>query len=103
MVAAAAEASLARGIGGDETDNSGAEAGAAYVFRRDGASWSRQAYLKASNSSALMIFGFAVAISGDASVVAAGALLEPGSSSGVNGDEGAGSQTLDQAGAVYLY
>src|SRR5215510_5346591 len=38
------EASAATGINGDQADNSAYQAGAAYVFVRDGTNWSQQAY-----------------------------------------------------------
>jgi hypothetical protein len=102
VVSATSEDSVARGIGGDETDNGGDAVGGAYVFRRAGASWSQQAYLKASNAGdARPFFGRAVAISANASVVAVGAPSEDGNSSGINGDETTGSQTF--SGAIYLY
>jgi trimeric autotransporter adhesin len=101
VVGATGEMSGARGIGGDETDNNGGFfEGAAYVFKRAGASWSQRAYLKASNARSAR-FATSVAISGDADVVAAGATFEEGNSPGINGDETSG--PLSIAGAVYLY
>jgi hypothetical protein len=41
------------------------------VFKRSGATWSQQAYLKASNTDMQDYFGWSVAISGNAIVVAA--------------------------------
>ena len=46
-------------------------AGAAYVFVRNGTTWSQQAYLKASNTDANDQFGYSVAVSGDTVVVGA--------------------------------
>ena len=46
------EASNATGINGGQNDNSAAAAGAAYVFVRNGTTWTQQAYLKASNTDA---------------------------------------------------
>ena len=63
IIGAWSEASNATGVNGDETDNSAEEAGAAYVFVRNGTTWSQQAYLKASNTSAKDRFGYSVAIS----------------------------------------
>ena len=57
-------------------------AGAAYVFVRNGAAWSQQAFLKASNPSSSDIFGAAVAISGETIVV--GAPNESSSGTGIN-------------------
>ena len=38
------------------------DAGAAYVFVRDGTTWTQQAYLKASNTDAFDLFGRSVAV-----------------------------------------
>jgi hypothetical protein len=46
------EASNASGIGGLQTDDSTARAGAVYVFTRSASTWSQQAYVKASNAGA---------------------------------------------------
>ena len=102
LVGAARERSIAQGIGGDETDNSGNAVGAAYAFTRSGASWSQQAYIKASNAgvSASQEFG-QVALSGDATVLAVGAREEDNILSGINVDEN--DVSLSSAGAVYLY
>jgi hypothetical protein len=51
-VGALAEDSSATGVNGNQTDNSTAWSGAAYVFVRDGTTWTQQAYLKASNTGA---------------------------------------------------
>ena len=52
-VSAIREDGNATGIDGDQSDNSAMNAGAAYVFTRDGAGvWSQQAYIKASNTDA---------------------------------------------------
>lgn len=47
-VAAYAEDSLATGVGGTQTDNTAMNSGAVYIFVRSGATWTQQAYLKAS-------------------------------------------------------
>jgi len=52
VVGAPQEDSSAIGVDGDGSDNSAPNAGAAYVFVRDGTNWSQQAYLKASNTEA---------------------------------------------------
>src|SRR5207253_7396770 len=58
--------------------------GAAYVFSRTGATWSQEAYLKASNTDPGDVFGISVGISGD--TVAVGAYFEASAASGINGD-----------------
>jgi uncharacterized repeat protein (TIGR01451 family) len=99
VIGAPYESSSATGINGNQSDNSALGSGAAYVFVRNGAIWSQQAYLKASNPNANDAFGRAVAISGDTAVV--GADAESSGASGVNGD-----QTNNDApgsGAAYVF
>src|SRR5262245_45512124 len=48
-VSAPFEDSNATGINGNQADNSFENSGAVYVFSRSGATWSQQAYIKASN------------------------------------------------------
>ena len=85
VVGADGEESNATGINGDQDDNSAPTAGAAYVFVRNGTTWSQQAYLKASNTDAFDVFGRSVAVSGDTVVV--GALNEESNATGINGDQ----------------
>ncbi len=49
-VGAQHESSNARGINGNQNDDSAYNAGAVYVFTRNGANWTQQAYVKASNA-----------------------------------------------------
>ena len=86
VVGAVGEDSAATGVNGDEADNSAATAGAAYVFVRNAATWSQQAYLKASNAGESDEFGVSVAISGDTIVIGAG--REDSDATGVNGAQG---------------
>jgi len=106
VVGALKEGSKATGVNGNQSDNSALEAGAAYVFVRDGTNWSQQAYLKASNTDALDPslgigdgFGASVAIFGDTIVV--GAADEASNATGVNGDQSDNSAPL--AGAAYVF
>jgi hypothetical protein len=85
VVGAGAEDSNAVGIDGNQTDNSAANAGAAYVFARTGTNWSQRVYLKASNTGAGDSFGTGVAVSDGTVVVTAWS--EDSSSTGVNGDQ----------------
>ena len=71
VVGAPFEDSGATGVNGNDDDDSTPDSGAAYVFIRDGTSWSQQAYLKASNGRPGDEFGQSVAISGDTIVVGA--------------------------------
>jgi len=94
VVGAWAEASQATGIDGDGTNNFAPQSGAAYVFVRDGVSWTQQAYLKASNAAGTDFFGERVSISGDTVVVSA---------SGEDGADGGGVQTFRDSGAAYVF
>ena len=99
VVGAPYEASSSHGVDGLQIDNSATQSGAAYVFVRDGTTWSQQTYLKASNPDAYDRFGRAVAISGGTVVV--GAFLESSSSNGVNGVQT--DNSLTAAGAAYVF
>ena len=99
VVAARSERSNATGVNGDQSDNFATASGAAYVFVRNGTSWSQQAYLKASNTGAGDTFGVSVAVSGDTVVV--GAEKEDSNATGVNGNQSDNSAVL--AGAAYVF
>jgi hypothetical protein len=103
-VGAPNEASVAKGIGGDQADNSGVGAGAAYLFTRTGTTWTQQAYIKSSNTDERDTFGFSVAISGD--TLAVGAPDEGSNATGINGDQTDNSAfisgTGQGAGAAYI-
>ncbi len=79
-------------------DNLAGNAGAAYVFVRDEAEWSQQAYLKAHNTGAVDLFGRSVGVSGDTVVV--GAPQEAGSATGVDGED---NDDAPLAGAAYVF
>lgn len=101
-VGAYQEASGATGIGGDQADDSAADAGAAYVFARDGqGAWSQSAYVKASNTDAGDNFGSSVALSGDGDTLAVGAYREASSATGIGGDQT--DNSAYSAGAVYVF
>lgn len=99
VVGAHEEDSNAAGVNGNQSDNSSHQAGAAYVFVRDGTQWSQQAYLKSSNSGPGDSFGWSVALLGDALVV--GAPDEASHATGVNGNQG--DNSVPEAGAAYLF
>ncbi len=94
------EGSSASGVDGDQSDDSMYEAGAVYVFARNGTAWSQQAYIKASNAGSGDRFAL-VRLSGDGSTLAVGARLEDSEASGVDGNQDNDS-ALD-AGAVYVF
>src|SRR5262249_10579483 len=56
-IGAPGERSGATGVDGNQADNSQSASGAVYLFVRSGATWSQQAYVKASNTGAGDNFG----------------------------------------------
>lgn len=99
VIGALQEGSSATGVNGNEADNSAADAGAAYIFVRNGGTWAQQAYLKASNTGAGDKFGNSVAISGDTVVV--GANGEGSSATGVDGNQA--DNSAPNSGAAYVF
>ena len=85
---------------GSVPNNLSTNSGAVYVYRRVGAGWSFQAFIKASNTGDGDNFGVSVALSADGNTLAVGANSEDSSGRGVGtvSDEGAGN-----SGAVYVY
>jgi len=101
-VGAVLEDSNATGINGDQTDNSALEAGAVYVFTRSGSGvWLQQAYVKASNTEEVDLFGEFLALSSDGNILAVGAPGESSADFGIGGDQADNSAPF--AGAVYIY
>ena len=74
-------------VGALGDDDAGSTSGSAYIFMRNGSSWTEQAKLTASDAAADDLFGFSVSISGDYAVV--GAYL----------DDDAG----DKSGSAYIF
>jgi len=99
VVGADEEGSAATGVDGDQDDDSASGAGAAYVFVRDGTSWSQQAYLKASNAEAEDFFGYKVAVSGD--IVLVGSSIEDSAATGIDGNQA--DNSAEFAGAAYCF
>ncbi|MBL9117330.1 MAG: FG-GAP repeat protein [Verrucomicrobiaceae bacterium] len=99
VVGALGEDSDSDVINGNQADNSAPEAGAAYVFVRNGVQWEMQAYLKASNSDSSDNFGRVVAISGDTIVIAT--RNEDSNATGVNGNQA--DNSASDAGVAYVY
>ncbi len=100
-VSAQREASLATGINGDQTDNTGAVVGAVYIFVRTNDGWSQQAYIKASNAGTGDLFGEKVALSADGNTLAVSAANEDSAATGINGDQA--SNAASDSGAVYVF
>jgi hypothetical protein len=101
VVGAAMEDSRARGVNGEQQDNSATESGAAYVFRRSGTTWSQLAYIKAENADEFDEFGTAVAVSGDGRRLIIGARMESGGVPGINGNQS--DNSAPESGAVYIW
>jgi hypothetical protein len=100
-VGAKSEASGATGIDANQTDDNQINAGAVYVFTRDGTTWSQQAYIKASNTDSQDNFGYSVALYAD--TLAVGAYGEDSNASGIGvGDEG-NNVVTENSGAVYVF
>jgi hypothetical protein len=109
-VSAYYEASATKGIDGDQKDRSIPQAGAVYMFTRTGATWSQQAYIKASNTGEAGVgdqlgdgdqFGFSLALSADGNTLAVGAIGEDSAAKGIDGDQS--SNAAVGSGAVYVY
>lgn len=100
-VGATGEDSSAIGIGGNQIDDSAADAGAVYVFRNNLGALTQQSYLKASNTDAGDSFGSGAALSGDGNALAVGAIGEASASGGVNGNQSEDSSP--GAGAAYVF
>jgi hypothetical protein len=100
-VGAQHERSNARGINGNQNDDSAYDAGAVYVFTRNGGTWVQQAYVKASNTGSGDHFGNVVALSADGNTMAVGAVWESSAATGVNGNQN--DNSIPQAGAAYVF
>ncbi len=87
VVGAVYEDSASAGIGGDPSDDSVSNSGAAYVYSRSGSVWSPQTYVKASNSDKNDGFGYNLAISSDGLTMVVGARWEASTASGVGSNE----------------
>ncbi len=95
------EDSNATGINGNQADNSASNSGAVYVFERSGATWTQEAYIKASNTEANDLFGHSMRLSGDGTTLAIGARDEDSNATGINGNQA--DNSAGNSGAVYVY
>jgi hypothetical protein len=100
-VGAYQEFSNAIGIDGDDSDNSEGLSGAVYVYSRTDATWTQQAYVKASNTDSEDSFGRSVSLSSDGNILAVGASYEDSNAIGIDGDQSDNSSGT--TGAVYVY
>ena len=95
------EDSAATGINGDQSDGSAESSGAVYIFVRNNDLWQQQAYLKASNTESIDLFGGAVSLNADGSTLAVGATQEDSAATGINGNQN--DNTASNSGAVYVF
>lgn len=114
-VSAPFESSAAKGVSGDQEDDSVPQAGAAYVFTRTGGTWSQQAYIKASNTGRPADprsaedwgdgdqFGYSLDLSADGNTLAVAAITEDSRAAGVNTLDFQNDDSAAQSGAVYVY
>jgi len=100
-VAAQLEDSAAQGINGKQDDDSAQEAGAVYIFSRNGTTWAQKAYVKSSNNEAFDEFGSSTALSRDGRTLAVGARGEDSAAKGIDGNQA--DNTAKEAGAVYVF
>lgn len=100
-VGARGESSAATGIGGKQNDDSAPAAGAVYAYTRSGSTWTQQAYVKASNTTANAQFGTSLAINGDGTTLAVGAVGESSAATGIGGNQK--DNSAPAAGAAYVY
>jgi hypothetical protein len=92
------------GMGGDTSNNSATNSGAAFVFSRTGSSWSETDYVKSNNTEAGDCFGRnsgSVSISDDGKTLAVGNYCDDSNANGIGGDET--DNTALNSGAVYIY
>ena len=99
VIGAPLEDSGSTGVNDDEQNNYENDAGAVYVYVRNNNIWTKQAYIKASNTNASDLFGNGVAVYQDTLLV--GAPGEDSGSTGINSDQSNNSDI--DAGAVYIY
>ena len=72
-VSSVVEDSNAKGLNGEQNNDSLDNSGAVYFFTRSGSTWQQQAYIKASNSGTGYQFGSSVSLSDDGNSLAVGA------------------------------
>jgi len=109
VVGAESESSDTTGVilgeptGSQDNDNA-RDAGAVYVFGRDGGSWSQTAYIKPSALRGGIFFGSDVALSEDGSTIAVGAQEDSNDATGVDpANSGSDETGATESGAVYVF
>jgi hypothetical protein len=100
-ISAALEDSIGQGINPPQNDDLAHEAGAVYLFTREGAAWTQRAFVKASNNEAFDEFGSALSLSQDGRTLVVGARGEDSNARGVNGNQR--DNSASEAGAAYVF
>ncbi|KJZ08194.1 hypothetical protein TW85_23885 [Marinomonas sp. S3726] len=100
-VSAHREDSNSVGINGDHSNNDAVDSGAVYIFTRNNTSWIQEAYIKASNTGSVDLFGISLALSSNGNTLAVGALNEDSNSIGINGGQADSNES--DTGAVYTF
>ncbi len=107
VVGASGDRSNGMGINADEVPTSTPlfNSGAAHVFVRSStdSTWSRQAYIRASNPGSTDLFGAAVSMSGDGNTMVVGAHQEDSNATGIGGGQGDVSNPNSNFGAAYVF
>lgn len=87
----------------DVEDGVAHNSGAVYLFTNVNDTWTQSAYIKPAIVGASDEFGFSVALSGDATVLAVGAYQEDSNATGVTTTAGSDIGGANASGAVYLF
>lgn len=95
------QTTITNGTGVTSSDTSKMNAGAAYVFKRTGNLWAREAYLKAPNADTFGKFGSSVSISGDTIVV--GSEDYSNQTTITNGSGASTDRSATWAGSAYVF
>lgn len=85
----------------DQSDNNATAAGAAYIYRFNGVSWTGPDYLKAPNIDPFDTFGKSIDLSSNGDVLVVGAPGEDSDATEIGGDQV--SNLYESAGAVYVF
>jgi len=101
LVSARGEGSSATGVDGDMDNDDAFNSGAAYLYARNGASFSLLHYLKASNTTIQNEFGQSVAVSDRTLLVGTGRDDAP--SRGINADQTQDADPNEDSGAAYVF
>jgi len=90
------------GTGSNPASNNLADgSGAVYVYTGSVASWTQQAYIKASNPNVNDMFGWTIDVSDDGNTLVAHAPGEASNATGINGDDT--NNSAGQSGAVFAF